>query len=86
MSNIDLDNDGVIEEDEVDIMKRRLALQRRIATFAFIALLVSGGWLMFGMEETRLQAMGNLLDLYFITLGGIIATYMGSEAYATANR
>lgn len=86
MSNFDLDNDGVIEEDEVVIMKRRLALQRRLAIFSFLALIVSGGWLLFGMDEMRLQAMGNLLDLYFITLGGIIATYMGSEAYATANR
>lgn len=86
MSNFDLDQDGTVEEDEIRILKRRLALQRRIATFSFLALIASGAWLMFGMTETRLEKMGSLLDLYFVTLGGVIATYMGSEAYATANR
>jgi hypothetical protein len=41
---------------------------------------------MVGMDEERLVAMGSLLDLYFITLGGIIATYMGAEAYTSASR
>lgn len=81
--DIDLDRDGVVEEDEVEIVKRRVATHRKLALMAMLALLASGGWIIGVTDAEKVEALGGVLDLYWITLGGIIATYMGAEIWAT---
>jgi NO-binding membrane sensor protein with MHYT domain len=83
--DIDLDRDGVVEEDEVDIVKRRVATHRKIALVAMAALIASGGWIIGVTETEKIEALGGVLDLYWITLGGVVATYMGAEIWASKN-
>jgi len=81
--DIDLDRDGVVEEDEVEIVKRRVSTHRKLAILAMLALVVSGGWIIGVTESEKVEALGGVLDLYWITLGGIIATYMGAEVWSS---
>lgn len=81
--DIDLDRDGVVEEDEVEIVKRRVSTHRKLALMAMLALLASGGWIIGVTDAEKVEALGGVLDLYWITLGGIIATYMGAEIWAS---
>lgn len=83
---IDLDGDGKIEEYELDMFRKRLATQRKMAIISLVAMIGTGSWIAFGMDAERLTAMGSLLDLYFITLGGVVAAYMGAEAFASTRR
>ena len=79
----DLDGDGKIEQDEVDIVKKRVATHRKMAIYAMAALLLSGGYIIVFADPTQIEAYGSALDLFWITLGGIIATYMGAEIWAS---
>jgi len=81
--NNDIDGDGVIEQDEVDIVKKRVATHRTMAIFAMIALVGSGGYIVAFADPSQIEAYGSALDLFWITLGGIIATYMGAEIWAS---
>ena len=81
--SFDLDNDGVIEEDEVAIVKRRVATHRKLAMFSALLLGVSGMWIISYTPTDKVEALGGVLDLYWVTLGGIIATYMGAEVWAS---
>ena len=84
-NNLDLDGDGVVGKKEMDLYMLRRTVQRRMAITSMVALIATGTWMVLGMPADRLEAMGSLLDLYWITLGGVIATYMGAEAYSTAS-
>ena len=83
---IDLDGDGKIEEYELNMFRKRLSTQRKMAIISLVAMIGTGSWIAFGMDAERLTAMGSLLDLYFITLGGVVAAYMGAEAFASTRR
>lgn len=83
---VDLDGDGKVEEYEIGMFKKRMATQRRMAIVSLIAMIGTGTWIAFGMDAERLESMGSLLDLYFITLGGVVAAYMGAEAFASTQR
>lgn len=85
-NNIDLDGDGVVEDNEMALYMKRRTVQRRMAIASMIALVATGTWMVLGMPAERLEAMGSLLDLYWVTLGGVIATYMGAEAYSSASK
>ena len=84
--NIDLDGDGEVEQNELDLYIRRRNTQRNFAIVAMASLVIMGAWIGFFATETRLQSIGALLDLFWITMGGIIATYMGAEAYSDVNK
>ena len=85
-NNLDLDGDGVVEDNEMALYMKRRTVQRRMAIASMIALVATGTWMVLGMPAERLEAMGSLLDLYWVTLGGVIATYMGAEAYSSASK
>lgn len=81
MSQLDLDGDGKVEREERTIFERKNKTQQRLALAAMFALIVSGLWLVFFASPEKINSVGTVLDFYWITLGGVIATYMGSEAW-----
>lgn len=81
--DVDLDGDGVVEEDEIALVKRRVSTHRKLAIAAMIALIVAAFWLIGFAPVEKIEALQGMLDLFWITMGGIIATYMGSEVWAS---
>lgn len=78
---IDLNKDGKISKAEVATYEKRARNRRQMAWVALIALVVSGFSLMFLVPETRLTKLTNMLDLYWISLGGIVGAYVGITAW-----
>lgn len=80
---MDLNGDGKIDGEELDIHKNKLRTQKRIALIALATLCFLGLYIAIFAPLDRLAQIGNVLDLLFITLGGVIATFMGAEAYVS---
>lgn len=79
----DINNDGIIGEDEVMIVKRRVSTHRKIAISAMVTIIFSGLWIMIFASPEKAASIGDVMDFYWIILGGIIATYMGVEVWAS---
>lgn len=82
-SEIDLDNDGKITEKEELLYEKKAVNRRRMAWLSLVALIVSGICVMFVIPETRLKSLGGLLELYFISLAGIVGAYVGISTWMT---
>jgi hypothetical protein len=80
---MDLNGDGKVDGEELDIHKTKLRTQKRIALIALTVLCVLGIYIAMFAPIDRIAQIGSTLDLFFITLGGVIATFMGAEAYIT---
>lgn len=82
-SQIDLNNDGVIDEKEILFYERKATNRRRMAWLSLVALIVSGFSLMFFVPESRLSQLNGILELYWLSLGGIVGAYVGMSAWAS---
>ena len=80
---IDLNNDGVIDEKESLIYERKAKNRRRMAWLSLVALITSGFSLMFLVPESRLSQLNGILELYWLSLGGIVGAYVGMSAWAS---
>lgn len=80
---IDLDGDGVISKKEEEIYERKAKNRRRMAWLSLIALIASGFSLMFFVPESRLSQLNGILELYWLSLGGIVGAYVGMSAWAS---
>lgn len=78
---IDLDGDGMISKNEQDIYEKKAKNRRGMAWISLIAMVVSGISLMFLVPESRLQKLNAMLDLYWISLGGIVGAYVGISSW-----
>lgn len=88
-SQYDLDGDGVITDDELAHAKemkqeeaelRKLLAQRRMAT----ATLVSMGiftFAMFFVSIERVNALGDISNLFYLAGAGIVGAYMGTSVW-----
>jgi len=79
----DLDQDGKLNTYEEIIYERKAKNRRRMAWLSLIALIGSGLLLMFLVPESRLGSLDGLLELYWISLGGVVGAYVGISAWAT---
>jgi hypothetical protein len=52
-----------------------------MAWLSLIALIVSGIAIMFFIPMNRLTSLNGLLELYFISLGGIVGAYVGISTW-----
>ena len=78
---IDVDNDGQVSEQELKIYEMRAANRRRMAWVSLLAMILTAAALIFLVPDSRLDKLKDLLDLYWIALGGVVGAYVGISAW-----
>lgn len=78
---IDVSGDGFVTDKEIEIYEQRAKNRRRMAWVSLLAMIVTAFALMFFVDEKRLDTMSGLLELYWLGLGGVVATYVGVSAW-----
>lgn len=78
---IDLNHDGVVSQKEEELYEKKAVNRRRMAWVSLIAMIISAFAIMFFIPESRLQRINAMLDLYWISLGGIVGAYVGISTW-----
>jgi cytochrome bd-type quinol oxidase subunit 2 len=78
---IDLDNDGIVNSKEIEIYEQRATNRRKMAWVSLVAMIVSAILIMFFVPDSRLDKIKEMLDLYWIALGGVVGAYVGISAW-----
>lgn len=88
---IDTDNDGTITEQdishstliqEVNEKSQKFKSQKNMAWFSLISIVVLSVLLFLPfIEIDRVQSIGEFIAMLYISLSGIVATYMGTTAW-----
>lgn len=81
--NVDLNGDGKLDEKEYAIYQRKATNRRKIAWVSLVAMIATAFCIMFLVPETKLERIKDMLDLYWISLGGIVGAYVGMSAWAS---
>lgn len=81
ISDIDMNNDGKIDDFEEQAYERKAKNRRRMAWVSLIAMIATAFSLIFVVPEARLEKLSGLLELYWISLGGIVGAYVGISAW-----
>ena len=85
----DQDGDGIVTDEELGHVKeikrtedatRKNLAQLRMARFSLIAM-GAFTFAMFFVPIDRVNALADISNLFYITGGGIVATYMGTTAW-----
>ena len=89
--DFDIDGDGKITEEEIAMKERMLEIELREEKaesqkkMAWIAMVMMIGFtvVLFTplMSDSRVNALADLLGLFYIAQTGVIAAYMGATAY-----
>ena len=89
--DFDVDGDGKITEQEVAMKERMLEVELReekSASQKFMAWVAMGMMIVFTvvlftpmMTDSRVEALADLLGLFYIAQTGVVAAYMGATAY-----
>jgi len=89
--DFDLDGDGKITEEEINRKERMLEIelreekaesQKKMAWTAMLMMIGLSVYLFTPMvSDTRVQALADLLGLFYIAQTGVVAAYMGATAY-----
>lgn len=82
-NQIDIDGDGKVSEQEQIAYERKAKNRRRMAWVSLIAMIATAFALMFFVPESRLERIKDMLDFYWISLGGIIGAYVGISTWMT---
>ena len=80
---IDINGDGKISEREELLYEKKAVNRRRMAWLSLVSLIISGFALMFFVPEKRLERLDGILELYWVSLGGIVGAYVGISAWAS---
>lgn len=90
-SKHDLDGDGVITDEEIAREKELIELelresksetQQRMAWIAMLSMLVFSAVLFMPIiPDSRVNALADLLGLFYIAQAGVVGAYMGVQAY-----
>jgi cytochrome bd-type quinol oxidase subunit 2 len=82
-NEIDLNKDGKVSSKEEAQYERKAVNRRRMAWLSLVAMIASAFALMFFVPESRLEKIKDMLDLYWIALGGVVGTYVGISTWMT---
>lgn len=77
----DITGDGLVTEKELEIYEQRAKNRRRMAWVSLIAMIATAFCLMFLVSDDKLNKLDGLLELYWLGLGGVVATYVGVSAW-----
>jgi len=89
--DFDIDGDGKVTLEEVAMKERMLEIELREEKaesqkkMAWVAMLMMIGFTTYlftpMMSDTRVEALADLLGLFYIAQTGVVAAYMGATAY-----
>ena len=90
-NEFDLDNDGVVTDDEIAKSKEMIELELReekseaqkLMAWLAIIVMVLATIVLFTplIPDSRVNALSDLLGLFYFSLCGIVGTYMGATAF-----
>lgn len=86
MQENDLDKNGALDDFERKLTESRQKSQRLLAIFAMIGLVASGIYILTLADVSRIEALGTALDFFWVSMSGIVATHMGSEAWIASKK
>ena len=88
---IDSNSDGLVTGEEIDLANKMQELQEKVrksesqekmAWVALVGILIFTAFLFSPyIDVTRLDSIGEFIGMFYITLAGVIATYMGTQAW-----
>ena len=91
MIDFDVDGDGKITPEEIAMKERMLEVELReekSSSQKFMAWVAMGMMIVFTivlftpmMTDSRVEALADLLGLFYIAQTGVVAAYMGATAY-----
>tara|TARA_R100000654_G_C2637059_1_gene121080 strand:- start:299 stop:619 length:321 start_codon:yes stop_codon:yes gene_type:complete len=89
--SLDLDQDGIVSDDELEKADRILEMeiteeksdsQRRMAWVCLLSVVVLTVLLISpAVAETRVDALSDLVGLFYISMAGVIGAHMGVQAW-----
>ncbi len=79
----DLNGDGKLSDREEQLYEKKAVNRRRMAWLSLISMILSAFCIMFFVPEKRLEQLNGLLELYWVSLGGIVGAYVGISAWAS---
>ena len=83
-NDMDLNQDGKVDEFEQAIYERKAVNRRKMAWVSLAAMIGTALVLMSPLvPESRLEKLENLLDFYWIALGTITGAYVGISTWMT---
>tara|TARA_Y100000310_G_C20704127_1_gene833299 strand:+ start:26329 stop:26637 length:309 start_codon:yes stop_codon:yes gene_type:complete len=95
-SEYDLDKDGYVRTNEVDMIKeikelemaeRKQSSQRRMAIVALASMILFTILCLTPIiSDERLEMLSGISDLFYIAMAGVVGTYMGMSAYMDRGR
>ena len=90
---LDLDGDGVVTDEELDLDERMMRLenedkkedaQRYMAGFALLGMLLYPSLVVFSILVNLDQAakiLGDMAAVYYVSVAAIVAAYFGAQAF-----
>lgn len=82
-NQIDINGDGKVSELEEKAYERKAQNRRKMAWVSLIAMIATAVALLFFVPDSRLEKIKDMLDLYWISLGGIVGAYVGISTWMT---
>ena len=92
-AHLDIDGDGVVTDDELDLDERMMRLenedkkedaQRYMAWFALLGMLLYPSLVVFSILVNLDQAakiLGDMAAVYYVSVAAIVAAYFGAQAF-----
>lgn len=82
-NEIDIDRDGKVSDKEEILYEKKAMNRRRMAWVSLVAMIATAFALLFLVSDSRLEKVKDMLDLYWIALGGIVGAYVGISTWMT---
>jgi|TARA_Y100000592_G_C5363648_1_gene264895 uncharacterized membrane protein YdjX (TVP38/TMEM64 family) len=89
---LDLDNDGVVSDNELAVMealeqKEKMEAQKKMAWVAMVSMIVFTALVFLPIfPDARIKALSDLFGLFYIGQAGVVGAYMGMTAYMSAKK
>lgn len=80
INDLDMNDDGVV--DQSDLAANKLVAQKRMAWVALASMIIFTIILFTPIiSETRLEKLSSISDLFYISMAGVVGSFMGMTAW-----